>query len=145
MIITTYVHEGANFVPPSPLWPLVNTSHIEQLFDLAAVSHMNMLRVWASGAYLPDWIYDAADRTGILLWSEFQFSDAEYPNATAYLENYEAEAYYNVRRVVSPLPSLSFVVLPSLSLSVLFYPFLPIAPIPPPLLSSPLPHFLIPL
>ncbi|KAJ7653085.1 family 2 glycoside hydrolase [Mycena polygramma] len=90
--------KGANFVPPDPMWARVNATKIEQLFDLAAASHMNMFRVWASGTYLPDWIYDVADRTGILLWSEFQFSDAEYPNATAYLENYEAEAYYNVRR-----------------------------------------------
>ncbi|KAF7368767.1 Glycoside hydrolase family 2 protein [Mycena venus] len=91
--------KGANFVPPDPLWPRVNDTKIEQLFDLAKASHMNMFRVWASGAYLPDWIYDAADRTGILLWSEFEFSDAEYPNATSYLQNYEAEAYYNTRRV----------------------------------------------
>ncbi|KAJ6598177.1 family 2 glycoside hydrolase [Mycena vulgaris] len=91
--------KGANFVPPDPLWPRVNETKITQLFELAQASHMNMFRVWASGAYLPDWIYDVADRTGILLWSEFAFSDAEYPNATSYLQNYEAEAYYNVRRV----------------------------------------------
>ncbi|KAJ7157178.1 family 2 glycoside hydrolase [Mycena filopes] len=91
--------KGANFVPPDPLWPRVNETKITQLFELAQQSHMNMFRVWASGTYLPDWIYDVADQTGILLWSEFQFSDAEYPNATSYLQNYEAEAYYNVRRV----------------------------------------------
>ncbi|KAJ7347940.1 glycoside hydrolase family 2 protein [Mycena albidolilacea] len=91
--------KGANFIPPDPLWPRVNATKVEQLFALAQASHMNMFRVWASGAYLPDWVYDAADRTGILLWSEFQFSDAEYPNSTHYLQNYEAEAYYNARRV----------------------------------------------
>ncbi|KAJ7840802.1 family 2 glycoside hydrolase [Mycena olivaceomarginata] len=91
--------KGANFIPPDPLWPRVNATKVEQLFALAQASHMNMFRVWASGAYLPDWVYDAADRTGILLWSEFQFSDAEYPNGTHYLQNYEAEAYYNARRV----------------------------------------------
>ncbi|KAJ6551842.1 glycoside hydrolase family 2 protein [Mycena capillaripes] len=91
--------KGANFIPPDPFWPRVNQTKIEQLFELAQASHMNMFRVWASGTYLPDWIYDTADRAGILLWSEFQFSDAEYPNTTAYLKNYEAEATYNVRRV----------------------------------------------
>ncbi|KAJ7167232.1 glycoside hydrolase family 2 protein [Mycena crocata] len=91
--------KGANFVPPDAFWSRVNETKVAQLFELAAASHMNMLRVWSSGTYLPDWIYDVADRTGLLLWSEFQFSDAEYPNATSYLQNYEAEAYYNVRRV----------------------------------------------
>ncbi|KAJ7244378.1 glycoside hydrolase family 2 protein [Mycena haematopus] len=91
--------KGANFVPPDPLWPRVNDTKVEQLFELAVKGHMNMFRVWASGAYLPDWIYDAADAAGVLLWSEFEFSDAEYSNATAYLETYEAEAYYQTRRV----------------------------------------------
>jgi len=40
-----------------------------------------------------------ADEKGILLWSEFEFSDAVYPNTSEYLVNYEAEAYYQVRRV----------------------------------------------
>ncbi|KAF8186465.1 glycoside hydrolase family 2 protein [Mycena galopus ATCC 62051] len=91
--------KGANFIPPDPLWPRVNSTKISRLFELAVQANMNMFRVWASGAYLPDWIYDAADAAGLLLWSEFEFSDAEYSNATDYLQNYEAEAYYNTRRV----------------------------------------------
>ncbi|KAK6992856.1 glycoside hydrolase family 2 protein [Favolaschia claudopus] len=91
--------KGANFIPPDAFWPRVNSTQVGQLFDLAQASHMNMFRVWSSGAYLPDWMYDMADEKGILLWSEFQFSDAEYPNATSYLNNYEAEAYYNTRRI----------------------------------------------
>ena len=91
--------KGSNLVPPSPFWPSVNETQVRRLFELAVQGHQNMFRVWASGAYLDDWIYDPADEMGILLWSEFQFSDAEYPNTTEYLQNYEAEAYYNVRRV----------------------------------------------
>ncbi|KAJ7442724.1 glycoside hydrolase family 2 protein [Mycena galericulata] len=91
--------KGANFVPPDPFWPRVNETKVTQLFELAQQSNMNMFRVWSSGAYLPERMYDVADRTGILLWSEFEFSDAEYPNSTEYLQLYEAEAYYNVRRV----------------------------------------------
>jgi beta-mannosidase len=91
--------KGSNLVPPSPFWPSVNETKVRQLFELAVQGNQNMFRVWASGAYLDDWIYDIADEMGILLWSEFEFSDAEYPNTTTYLQNYEAEAYYNVRRV----------------------------------------------
>lgn len=91
--------KGSNLVPPSPFWPTVTETQIRELFKLAVLGNQNMFRVWASGAYLDDWIYDVADEMGILLWSEFEFSDAEYPNTTTYLENYKAEAYYNVRRV----------------------------------------------
>lgn len=58
-----------------------------------------MLRVWSSGAYLPGWIYDMADEMGLLLWSEFQFSDAMYPVDADFLANVRAEAEYQVRRL----------------------------------------------
>lgn len=58
-----------------------------------------MLRVWASGAYSPDFMYDLADEMGILLWSEFEFGDALYPVDPAFLENVRQEAVYQVRRI----------------------------------------------
>lgn len=57
-----------------------------------------MLRVWSSGAYTPDFIFDIADATGILLWSEFEFGCALYPVDQPFLDNVADEAYYNVRR-----------------------------------------------
>lgn len=91
--------KGSNLVPPDVFWPRVNETKMRELFELVIQGNQNMLRVWSSGAYLSDEIYDLADEMGILLWSEFEFSDAEYPVLTDFLENYEAEAYYNVRRV----------------------------------------------
>jgi beta-mannosidase len=58
-----------------------------------------MLRVWASGAYSPDYMYDIADELGILLWSEFEFGDALYPVDPEFLENVRQEAVYQVRRI----------------------------------------------
>ena len=91
--------KGANLVPLDVFWSNVNATKTEELFELVVNANQNMLRVWASGAYLSDEIYDLADEKGILLWSEFEYSDAEYPVVEDFLENYEAEAYYNVRRV----------------------------------------------
>ena len=58
-----------------------------------------MLRVWASGAYTPDFVYDMADQQGILMWSEFEFGDALYPVDREFIENVLEEVTYNVRRV----------------------------------------------
>ena len=91
--------KGANLVPIDVFWTRVTTSKVRELFQLAVNAHQNMLRVWASGTYLSDEIYDLADEMGLLLWSEFQFTDAQYPVTPDYIANYEAEAYYNVRRV----------------------------------------------
>ncbi|KAL7784308.1 glycoside hydrolase family 2 protein [Trichoderma ceciliae] len=91
--------KGSNFVPPDVFWPRVNQTKIKETFELAVNSRFNMLRIWASGAYLPDWAYDLADEMGLLLWSEFQFSVAYFPILPDFIEEYEAEAYYNARRV----------------------------------------------
>ena len=91
--------KGANLVPMDVFWPRVNSTKVNELFDLVVNANQNMLRVWASGVYLSDEIYDLADEKGILLWSEFQFTDAEYAITEDFLANYEAEAYYNVRRI----------------------------------------------
>lgn len=72
---------------------------IQQLFTSVIAGNQNMLRVWASGAYSPDFMYDLADEMGILLWSEFEFGDALYPVNPAFLENVRQEAVYQVRRI----------------------------------------------
>ncbi|RDA86033.1 hypothetical protein CP532_4706 [Ophiocordyceps camponoti-leonardi (nom. inval.)] len=91
--------KGSNLIPPDAFWPRVTVEKIRSLFQAAIAGNQNMLRVWASGAYLPDFAYDLADEMGLLLWSEFQFSDAFYPVAADFLENCRREAVYQVRRV----------------------------------------------
>lgn len=91
--------KGSNFIPPDAFWPRVTSSKIQQLFDSVTAANQNMLRVWASGAYTPDFIYDMADQEGILMWSEFEFGDALYPVDQEFIENVVEEATYNVRRV----------------------------------------------
>ncbi|KAK5747008.1 hypothetical protein LTS12_022524 [Elasticomyces elasticus] len=91
--------KGSNFIPPDPFWARVTPQRIEQLFQSVVAGNQNMLRVWASGAYSPDIMYDLADEYGILLWSEFEFGDALYPVDQAFLDNVRQEAEYNVRRV----------------------------------------------
>ncbi|KAJ4422894.1 hypothetical protein N0V82_002420 [Gnomoniopsis sp. IMI 355080] len=91
--------KGSNFIPPDAFWPRVTPLRIQQLFSSAISSRMNMLRVWASGAYSPDFIYDLADEMGILLWSEFEYGDALYPVDAEFLENSRQEAVYQVRRI----------------------------------------------
>jgi beta-mannosidase len=91
--------KGSNLIPVDAFWPRVTTEKMTRLFDAVIAGNQNMLRVWSSGAYLHDFIYDLADEKGILLWSEFQFSDAMYPVREEFLNNVAQEVVYNVRRV----------------------------------------------
>ncbi|KAI5296531.1 hypothetical protein KEM52_000714 [Ascosphaera acerosa] len=91
--------KGSNLIPPDAFWPRVTHSYVSKLFDSVVAGNQNMLRVWASNIYLPDFVYDLADERGILLWSELQFGDALYPVDDDFLDNVREEIIYNVRRV----------------------------------------------
>lgn len=103
----TFYAKGSNFIPPDAFWPRVTPERITQLFDTAIAGNQNMLRVWSSGAYAPDFMYDLADEKGLLLWSEFEFGCALYPVDKDFLENVRQEADYQVRRI-NHHPSLTF-------------------------------------
>ncbi|OAA59140.1 glycoside hydrolase family 2 protein [Niveomyces insectorum RCEF 264] len=98
--------KGSNFVPPDAFWPRVTADRLRQLLGAAVAGHQNMLRVWASGVYGPDALYDLADELGLLLWSEFEFGDALYPVGADFLVSIAREAHYQVRRTVHH-PSLA--------------------------------------
>ncbi|KAJ9492869.1 hypothetical protein VN97_g362 [Penicillium thymicola] len=91
--------KGSNLIPPDAFWSRVTEVKMKRLFDAVVAGNQNMLRVWASGVYLPDFMYDLADERGVLLWSEFQFGDALYPTDQQFLDNVAAEIVYNARRV----------------------------------------------
>lgn len=99
--------KGSNFIPPDVFWPRVNASRIRTLLNAVVAGNQNMLRVWSSGVYSPDFMYDIADELGILLWSEFEFGDALYPVDEEFLSNAYEEAVYQVRRV-NHHPSLAY-------------------------------------
>lgn len=99
--------KGSNFIPPDVFWPRVTPQRIRSLFDSVVAGNQNMLRVWSSGAYSPDFMFDAADEMGILLWTEFEFGDALYPVDKDFLDNVYEEAVYQVRRV-NHHPSLTY-------------------------------------
>lgn len=66
--------KGSNLIPPDPFWPRVTKSHMRSVLGSAIAQNQNMLRVWASSTYMPDFVYDLADEMGILLWSELRES-----------------------------------------------------------------------
>ncbi|MES3021540.1 MAG: sugar-binding domain-containing protein [Pseudomonadota bacterium] len=91
---------GVNWVPPSSLVAAIDEPHYRRLLTLAAGANMNMIRVWGGGIYEHDPFYDLCDEMGLLVWQDFMFACAPYPeHDPAFVENVRAEVGDQVRRL----------------------------------------------
>ena len=96
---------GANWIPDDPFPHRVTRERYEaRLADARDVSIM-ALRVWGGGLYESDDFYDIADREGLLVWQDFLFACAAYPETEEMFREVEAEARENISRLSSH-PSL---------------------------------------
>ncbi len=89
--------KGANLIPP----PLGLRHEYDWLRELARYREtgFNMVRVWGGGNYLPDAFHDACDALGILVWQDFMFACATYPEDEPFATLVAREARHQVRRL----------------------------------------------
>jgi beta-mannosidase len=90
---------GANWIPADSFTPRVTIEKYRAWLQMAADSHMVMLRVWGGGIYEEDAFYDLCDEMGLLVWQDFMFACGIYPAHPEFLANVRAEAEANVRRL----------------------------------------------
>ena len=89
--------KGANIVPT-----LLDHTHIRDWrLEMAAyrATGFNMVRVWGGGRYMPHAFYDACDELGILVWQDFMFACATYPEDEPFASLIAVEASHQVRRL----------------------------------------------
>ena len=92
--------KGANWVPTDLFNGRVQESDYEAWLELLRDAHGNMMRVWGGGQYEPDAFHKAADRMGILIWQDFMFAGASYPeHRTEFYEEVRKEAEFQVMRL----------------------------------------------
>ena len=91
--------KGANWVPASSYVGAVPDGRCRDLLERAVSANMNIIRVWGGGIYEPDCFYDECDRLGLLVWQDFMFACAPYPDDAAFIENVRAEVAEQVARL----------------------------------------------
>ena len=91
--------KGANYIPNDAFLPRVTDENYRTVIETAKNSNNNMLRVWGGGIYENDIFYDLCDENGILVWQDFMFACAMFPNNPEFLENVKQEAIDNVKRL----------------------------------------------
>lgn len=91
--------KGACWVPANSFVGEVDAEAYARLIDQTVGANMNMIRVWGGGIYEPDLFYDLCDRRGVLVWQDFMFACAHYPEDAAFAASVKAEAEDQVRRL----------------------------------------------
>lgn len=98
--------KGASWIPADGFPQRQTRAVMDDLLSSAAAAHMNMIRVWGGGQYESDDFYDLCDEKGLLVWQDFMFACSVYPATPEFLENVQAEAEYQIKRLQSH-PSLA--------------------------------------
>lgn len=91
--------KGACWVPTTSFVASVEAEPYDRLIEQAARANMNMIRVWGGGIYEPDVFYDLCDRKGVLVWQDFMFACAPYPDDEAFVASVRTEVDHQVRRL----------------------------------------------
>lgn len=97
--------KGANWIPDDCFVTRVDEARYRSRITQAAESNMNMLRVWGGGIYETDAFYRLCDEMGMMVWQDFLFACALYPEEEPFAQLVETEARQNITRL-STHPSL---------------------------------------
>ena len=91
--------KGMNWIPADSFLPRVNKKKYRKLLTLAKNANANMIRVWGGGIYENDEFYDLCDEHGLLVWQDFMFACAAYPESKQFLISVAEEIIQNVERL----------------------------------------------
>ena len=92
---------GANWIPDDPFPMRVTRERYEQRISDMLEVNINGIRVWGGGIYESEDFYNFCDEEGIVVWQDFLFACAAYPETQEMFEEVQLEATEAVRRLGS--------------------------------------------
>ncbi|GHJ37286.1 glycoside hydrolase family 2 protein [Streptomyces sp. TS71-3] len=96
---------GVNWIPEDCFPARLTRAWLAERFDQAVAAGVNLLRVWGGGLYESDDFYELADEKGLIVWQDFPFACAAYPEEQPLHDEVAAEAREQIVRL-APHPSL---------------------------------------
>ncbi|MET4783178.1 glycoside hydrolase family 2 protein [Glaciihabitans sp. UYNi722] len=96
---------GANWIPDDPFPSNMNRGRYATRITDATEANINLLRVWGGGIYESDDFYAECDERGVLVWQDFLFACAAYPEEQPLWGEVTAEVEDAIDRLASH-PSL---------------------------------------
>ena len=96
---TPILAKGVNWIPDDVLPGRMTRERYEVRLRQALAANVNLIRVWGGGIYESDDFYDVCDELGLLVWQDFLFACAAYPEEEPLRGEVLAEARDNVARL----------------------------------------------
>ena len=91
---------GVNWIPDDVLPSRVTPERYRTRLTQAADANIDLVRIWGGGIYEDDAFYDVCDELGLMVWQDFLFACAAYPEEQPLRGEVEAEARDNVVRLM---------------------------------------------
>ncbi len=90
---------GANWIPDDNFPARITKAKLRKGLEQCKAMGFNMLRVWGGGLYESDDFYELCDELGLLVWQDFPFACAYYPDGANEQAIVRTEAAVNIRRL----------------------------------------------
>lgn len=97
---------GVNWIPDVVELGELDDDRLRRRLEQTVALGANLIRVWGGGVFESDAFYDLCDELGLLVWQDFLFACAAYPEEGPYWGEVEAEARDNITRLMRH-PSLA--------------------------------------
>jgi len=98
--------KGANWVPVSMFPGSDESVNYEKFLTAAVQANMNMVRVWGGGYFEAKGFYQLCDKLGLMVWQDFMFACAYYPDDKWFCQQVETEAAAIIKQLRNH-PSIS--------------------------------------
>jgi beta-mannosidase len=90
---------GLDWIPDDCFPERVDAARVRGRIRQAVDAGANLLRVWGGGLLESEEFYDACDELGVLVWQDFLFACAAYPEDPTTVDSVRAEVTDHVRRL----------------------------------------------
>lgn len=92
---------GFDWICDDPFPARIAPERYRRRIGQAVAAHANLLRVWGGATYEADVFYELCDELGVMVWQDFMFSAATYPEIPTFAAEVEAEAREAVTRLAA--------------------------------------------
>lgn len=90
--------KGSNWVP-ADMFHSKDAERIPRMLDLFAEMNCNIVRVWGGSVYEDHAFFERCDREGFMVWQDFAYGCAFYPQTEQFYEMARKEARFIVRKL----------------------------------------------